>query len=173
MFTKLTPDTKSPNLTLPLCDGTTWSLSSQMPLSFTWLMIYRGYHCDLCEEYLRRLTALRTDIEDAGLNILLASMDTKDDALRAQEEWGLAEFPVAYGLTVQDAESWGLYISNDMQRNQKVAFAEPASFLIRGDQRLYMAAISSIPFARPDLKMFIAGAKAAIETMYPAQGVGC
>ena len=97
-------------------------------------------------------------------------MNGKDLAEKAVSEWDLGRIRVAYGLTVEDAENWGLWISKAFKDVEADIFTEPGLFWVRPDGKLYLADISNMPWARPDLKMLLSKVGYALENNYPARG---
>jgi len=111
MSQKLMPAEQAPALKLPLVGGGTFDLAAEKPENFTMVLFYRGYHCPVCKGYLGSLTSLLADFESAGFNVVIASMNNEDLAAKAVEEWGLGNLRVAYGLTLEQAKDWGLWVS--------------------------------------------------------------
>lgn len=170
MSEKLTPDAQVPALKLPLVGGGTFDLSQESPTNFTMVLFYRGLHCPVCANYLGGLTALLDDFEAAGFSVVVASMNDEDLATKAAQEWNLGRTRVAYGVTVEDAKNWGLWISKAFKDVEADIFTEPGLFWIKPDGKLYLADISNMPWARPDLKMLLSKVPYALEHNYPARG---
>lgn len=170
MSEKLTPDAQVPALKLPLVGGGTFDLSQEAPENFTMVLFYRGLHCPVCKNYLGGLVDLLDDYEAAGFSVVVASMNDKDLAEEAAKEWGLGRTRVAYGVTVEDAKNWGLWISKAFKDVEADIFTEPGLFWIKPDGKLYLADISNMPWARPDLKMLLSKVNYALENNYPARG---
>ncbi|EKE44733.1 alkyl hydroperoxide reductase/ thiol specific antioxidant/ Mal allergen [Oceaniovalibus guishaninsula JLT2003] len=170
MPTTPTPGAPAPALTVPLIIGTEWSLDRQEPDSFTMIVVYRGLHCPVCKAYLQGLKALYQGYLDKGFNVLTLSMDPEDKAKKAHDDWDLADIPMGYGLTEDQARDWGLYLSDSISDAETSVFAEPAVFWVKPDGTLYMAAISNMPFARPDLEFLLGKADFIAEKDYPPRG---
>jgi peroxiredoxin len=170
MSGKLTPDTQVPALKLPLVGGGTFDLAAESPENFTMVVFYRGLHCPVCKNYLGALVALLDEYEAAGFSVVVASMNDKNLAEKAAAEWDLGRMRVAYGATVEDAKNWGLWISKAFKDVEADIFTEPGLFWIRPDGKLYLADISNMPWARPDLKMLLSKVGYALENSYPARG---
>lgn len=170
MSGKLTPDTQVPALKLPLVGGGTFDLGAESPENFTMVLFYRGLHCPVCKNYLGGLSALLDDYEAAGFSVVVASMNDEALATKAVEDWDLGRMRVAYGVTVADAENWGLWISKAFKDVEADIFTEPGLFWVRPDGRLYLADISNMPWARPDLKLLLSKVGYALENNYPARG---
>ena len=166
----LIPDTQAPELSLALAGGGTWHLSDQTPPHFTMVIFYRGLHCPVCKNYLGILNSMMDHISELGFSVVVASMDTKERAEQAKADWGLDKVDVAYGLDLETAKKWGLYISTSIKEAENDIFSEPGLVWIRADGRLYFIDITNMPWARPDLETLMPKAKFAVENNYPARG---
>lgn len=169
MTMKLMPGTPAPALSLPLVGGGTWDLAAQTPDAVTMIVVYRGYHCPLCKDYLAKLDALTPAFEEAGVSVVLASMDGEERAQKVRDEWGVGATPIAYGMSEETARSWGLWVSSSIKEAEADIFAEPGLFWVLPDGTLYLITIGSMPFARPDLDLLLAKVP-AIAAGYPARG---
>ncbi len=170
MSEKLTPDTQVPALKLPLVGGGTFDLSQESPENFTMVLFYRGLHCPVCKNYIGGMAAMLDDFEAAGFSVVVASMNGKELAEKAASEWELGRTRVAYDVTVEDAKNWGLWISKAFKDVEADIFTEPGLFWVRPDGKLYLADISNMPWARPDLKNLLSKVGYALENNYPARG---
>jgi peroxiredoxin len=166
----LIPDTQAPELSLPLVGGETWILSEQTPQHFTMVIFYRGLHCPVCKNYLGTLNSMMDQISELGFSVVVASMDTLERAEQAKADWGLDKVDVAYGLDMETAKKWGLYVSTSIKETENDIFSEPGLMWIRADGRLYLIDIANMPWARPDLETLMPKAKFAVENNYPARG---
>ena len=170
MTHKLIPDTEAPELSLPLVGGGRWVLSEQNPKHFTMVIFYRGLHCPVCKNYLGTLNSMMEKVSDLGFSVVVASMDSNERAEQSKSEWGLDKINVAYGLDIETAKKWGLYISTSIKEAENDIFCEPGLMWIRPDGRLYLIDIGNMPWARPDLETLMPKAKFAVENDYPARG---
>lgn len=170
MSKKLMPDTAAPALSLPLVGGGTWTLADQKPQHFTMVVVYRGLHCPVCKGYLGKLNGLVETAEKAGVKVVAASMDNSDRAAQAKSEWGLDNLDVAYDMSKQDVENWGLYLSTSIKEAESDMFAEPGLFWVRPDGRLYLVDISNMPWSRPDVEFLLSKVQFAMDNSYPARG---
>jgi len=164
------PQTPAPALDVPLTTGGTWRLAEQSPDTFTLIVFYRGYHCPVCEGYNKTLNDLVDRYEERGVEVLAVSMDTKERAQQSVEEWGLDALTVGYGLTVEQARSWGLYLSDGIKDGEPDLFSEPGLFLVRPDGTLYYSAVNTMPFGRPDLEDLLGALDFIAANEYPARG---
>jgi len=164
------PQTAAPALDVPLTTGGTWRLADQSPDTFTLVVFYRGYHCPVCEGYNKTLNDLIDRYEERGVEVLAVSMDTRERAQQSAEEWGLDALNVGYGLTVEQARSWGLYLSQGIKEGEPDLFSEPGLFLVRPDGTLYYSAVNTMPFGRPDLEDLLGALDFVENNSYPARG---
>jgi len=170
MSQKLMPAAQAPALELPLVGGGTFKLADEKPENFTMVLFYRGYHCPVCKGYLGNLAALLSDFESAGFNVVIASMNDEELATKAAQEWDLGNTRVAYGLTLEQAKDWGLWVSKAFKDVEADFFTEPGLFWIKPDGSLYLADISNMPWARPDLGNLLSKVPYALEHNYPPRG---
>ena len=82
-------------------------------------------------------------------------------------------FPLHYGLTPEQMQELGLYVS--LPRSEKETdhnFPEPGLFVVNADRKLQVVDLSNNPFARPDLEIFVSGLEwiRAPENNYPIRG---
>ncbi len=164
------PRTKVPALSLPMVGGGQFELAQSAPKTFTLLVAYRGLHCPICKTYLRDLDRKLAEFEALGVQAVAASTDTREKAEQTKVEWGIEHLFIAYGLSVEQARAWGLFISAGIKDGEPPMFAEPGLFLIRPDQTLYAASIQTMPFARPSFSDVLAAVKFVTEKDYPARG---
>jgi peroxiredoxin len=164
-----------PALEVPTLDGSTWTLSEQNPEHFTMVVVYRGLHCPVCKRYLTDLSQNLDEFSSKGITAIALSTDPKDRAERTKNEWKLDNVTIGYDLGINKSREWGLYISTGKGKTsigveEPDLFAEPGLFLIRPDQTLYWANISTMPFARPNFKEILGALDFVIENDYPARG---
>ena len=164
------PRTKTPDLTLPLVGGGEFHLAQSAPSAFTMIVAYRGLHCPICKGYLRDLDHKLAEFEALGVKPVSISSDTQERAAQSKSDWGIDRLPIAYGLTIEAARQWGLFISAGIRDGEPALFSEPGLFLIRPDQTLYAASIQTMPFARPSFADALGAVKFVGERNYPARG---
>jgi len=170
----LKPRQSVPELEVEALQGP-WSLSEQTPENFTMLVFYRGLHCPICTKYLKELDKLADDFTKAGVNVLALSSDDKERAFEAQSNWDLQNISLAYGVTTEQAQSWGLHRSAGRGKTsigieEPREFSEPGLFLIRPDQTLYWSQVSTMPFARPLFREVLGALNFVLDKNYPARG---
>lgn len=165
------PRTKAPDLTVPIVGGGHWSLAQQpADRNFTMVIFYRGLHCPACRGQLAAVEEQVDRLHAMGVHPVSVSADTQDRAERAKAGWGLDRLPVGYGLDVTTMRSWGLFVSAAANTQEPEHFNEPGLFLVRPDQELYYAAITNMPFGRPQLDELMGGMSFVLGNSYPARG---
>lgn len=170
----LKPRQPAPALEVDTLEGP-WSLSEQQPENFTMVVFYRGLHCPICSKYIGELNKLSGEFADLGVSILTLSGDTRERAEQARDDWGLDQLSIGYGVTTEQARDWGLHRSAGRGKTsigieEPDEFSEPGLFIVRPDNTLYWAQISTMPFARPHFREIIGALKFAMEKDYPARG---
>ncbi len=121
------------------------------------VVVYRGRHCPMCTKFLNGLAGFRRRLLDIGIDIAAVSGDSKeqlDDHMTRLD----VNFPLFHGLTLEQMQDLGLYIS--VPRSEQETdhdFAEPGLFVINADGQLQVVDLSNNPFARPDLEIFVSG----------------
>ncbi|MFT5225701.1 MAG: peroxiredoxin [Polaribacter sp.] len=168
-----------PRQAVPALDVATlqglWSLAEQSPQHFIMVVFYRGLHCPLCSKSLKELDKLASEFTEAGVSILALSGDDKEGAQQAQSDWELNNISIGYGVSVEQAQAWGLHRSAGKGKTsigieEPAEFSEPGLFLIRPDHTLYWSQISTMPFARPHFKEVLGALGFVKANDYPARG---
>ncbi len=164
------PGEKAPNLSFKTLNSSTWFLHDNLSNEMNIVIFYRGLHCPICKEYLVSIQNQLDDYSDANTSVTVISMDSEEKAKKTQLDWGLDKLNVGYGLSLDDAKNWGLFISKSIKEAESDIFCEPGLFVIKKDGSIYMVNISNMPFARPDLSTFSANLKFAQDNQYPVRG---
>lgn len=171
----LLPRKPVPSLEFDTVGGGHWSLAEQKPQNFTMVVFYRGLHCPICHRYTSELNGMIEDYNKRGISTVIASTDAKDRAAEAKEKWGLPKLTVGYGVSIDKAREWGLYVSTSRGKTsagieEPPLFAEPGIFLVKPDTTLYWASVSTMPFARPHFADIAGAIDFAVSKNYPARG---
>lgn len=171
----LIPRKPVPALEVDLVGGGRWSFAAQKPQHFTMIVFYRGLHCPVCRKYTGELNGMIGEFEKRGVSTVIASTDSKERATEAKEKWGLPNLTVGYGVSIDTARNWGLYISTSRGMTsagveEPPLFAEPGLFLVKPDGTLYWASVSTMPFARPHFSEIAQAIDFALSKNYPARG---
>ena len=173
--TPLIPRRPVPELELATVDGGTWHLSGQTPGNFTMVVFYRGLHCPICSRYLGDLDSKAGDLAERGVSIVVASTDDAERAAKAKADWKLGNLAVGYGLTLETARAWGLYVSGGRGKTsigveEPALFNEPGLFLVKPDGTLYFGSVQTMPFARPPFDQILGALDFVLAKDYPARG---
>ena len=174
-FQPLMPRQAVPPLQVPLVGGGHLTLSEQRPEQFTLVVFYRGLHCPVCAKYLRELERVLPEFESRGVQVVAISSDVQERAEQAKENWKLDTLKVGYGLPLDVARRWGLYLSASRGTTstgieEPAVFSEPGVYLIRPDGTLYYGSVQTMPFARPNFTDLLGAVDFAVEKNYPARG---
>lgn len=174
-MSKLYPRQAVPALSVATLSGARWTLSEQRPERFTLIVFYRGLHCPICRGYIGELDRSFDEFYKRGVGVIAISSDVQERAAQAKETWGLTTLPIGYGVSLDLAREWGLYISSGRGRTsvgieEPAQFSEPGVFLIRPNGTLYWSSIQTMPFARPGFKEMLGAIDFVIKNDYPARG---
>ena len=84
----------------------------------------------------------KAELDALGVRVVAASVDAEDKALEVAKD---LNFPVAYGVTREDADKLGAFW--DGKRN----FIQPSEFVVRGeDGKIVSSTYSASPIGRVD-----------------------
>ena len=174
-MSRLMPRQKTPDLSVNLVGGGTWSLAESRPEHFTMIVAYRGLHCPICQPYLREADRTLGEFAQRGVEVVAVSSDTRERAEQTRNDWGLKALSIGYGLSIDSAREWGLYVSTSRGKTstgvmEPDLFSEPGLFLVRPDQTLYAASYATMPFARPHFSELLKALDFIIANDYPARG---
>lgn len=171
----LIPRQKVPELSVETVENGTWTLAEQTPEHFSLIVFFRGLHCPICRRYLSDLQNHLEKFEDLGVTVLALSSDNEERARETKERWKLDKLSLGYGITMDKARQWGLFISTSRGKTSTGAvepdlFSEPALYLVRPDGTLYFGAVQTMPFARPHFADIVGAVKYVLDKDYPARG---
>ena len=170
MIKNLIPGEKTPSLALETLNNNLWSISDNINKSKSMIVFYRGLHCPVCAEFLKLLDTQLQDYKKSNTEVIVVSMDSKEKAVKAKNEWDLKNPNIAYGLSEEKAREWNLYISKSIKETESDIFCEPGLFIIKEDGSLYLVNTSNMPWARPDISSLPAKLVFAEEKNYPVRG---
>ena len=164
------PRQPAPALDVPLLSGGRFVLRDRRPQRFTLILFYRGLHCERCKGYLSEIESMLPEFAKRGVEVVAVSCDTRERAQRSMAEWRLSTLPVGYDLPIDTARAWGLFISRAVRDDESPIFAEPGTFLIDAEGRVYFAVINSLTRLRPYPKDIMDAIDRIIETGADARG---
>ncbi|MGO1118956.1 peroxiredoxin-like family protein [Rhodovibrionaceae bacterium A322] len=174
-LTPLYPRQAVPALSVETVGGSQWTLGDVTPENFTMVVVYRGLHCPICAKYLGDLNRKIEEFEKRGVEVIVLSSDDAERAAEAKEKWKLDKLTVGYGLSLDKAREWGLYISSGRGKTsigveEPALFAEPGLFLVQPDGTLYFGTVQTMPFARPSFGDILPAIDFVLKSGYPARG---
>lgn len=147
-----------PSISATLLNGETKQLGKpQHGLDWQLVLVYRGKHCPLCTKYLNQLQEFVAPLKDICVDVIAVSGDSKAQ-LEAHSEQLHVDFPIAYGLSLEQMGSLGLYISDPRSAQETDhQFAEPGLFVVNREGTIQVVDISNNPFVRPELQALVNG----------------
>ncbi len=168
---KLRAGSQFPDIQVPMLDGEMKTLGKpENGHDWKLVVVYRGKHCPICTKYLNQLETVKSSFADAGVDIIAVSGDSKQQLEAHLEELDIS-FPIAYGLTVKQMNTLGLYISDPRsEKETDHPFAEPGVFVINAKEEIQIIDISNAPFARPELEALANGLSFVRKNDYPIRG---
>jgi len=171
----LMPRAIVPTLDVFTIDGERFILGAAPAEKFDLVVFYRGLHCPICAKYLLELERLAPDFKKRGVSLIAISSDDQERGKKMADKVGASEVKFGYGLDLQTARSWGLYISagrgaTSIGIEEPALFSEPGVFLIKPDGTLYYGSTQTMPFARPQFQDLLGAIDFAIAKDYPARG---
>lgn len=171
----LIPRQPVPDLAVDTLDQGTWRLADQKPERFTMIVFYRGLHCPICSKYLGDLQRHLGELEERGTGVIAISGDSEERARQSKQDWGLETLNIGYGMSLDKAREWGLFITSGIGKTsigieEPRLFSEPGLFLVRSDGTLYFSTVQTMPFARPCFADIIGALDVVISRNYPARG---
>jgi peroxiredoxin len=156
MDTSVRPGDEFPIKSFQMLEGGARDLASLLDGSAGLLLIvYRGKQCSYCKAQLREIEERYDEICQREFSVLAVSADTAERARQTQQDLALRKLQLAYGLDLEKARGCGLYISNARKDSEMPQFSEPGIFLIRPNETLETAWLSSFAFPRPPLEGII------------------
>jgi len=155
---KLHAGSAFPELTATLLSGEQVTLGKpKNGADWQLVVVYRGRHCPMCTRYLNQLENCKDALLETGVDLIAVSGDSKAQ-LKNHLEQLEASFPLAYGLSVEQMKTLGLYISDPRSAQETDhPFAEPGIFVVNEAGTIQVIDISNNPFVRPDLQTLVNG----------------
>lgn len=139
-------------------------------VSGNWCLSSEACNCPLCKQYLKKLESLKEQFIATGAEIVAISADPAEKAAAMVEATG-ATFDVAYGLSIEQMQDLGLYISNPRSSDETDRpFPEPGMFAVNGGGKVQLIDISNTPFNRADLGELVETLEWIQENNYPIRG---
>ena len=97
------------------------------------VVVYRGRHCPLCTKFLNKLAEYRQRLLQVGIDVAAVSADSKE---QLQEHLNRLDvnFPLFYGLTLEQMQDLGLYISVPRSEKETAGSIRKAPSMMFPDQ---------------------------------------
>ena len=155
---KLHPEGPFPQLLATSLDGDTMDIGKPGgDAEWRMVVVYRGEHCPMCTKYLNKLEGYLDRLSQAGIDVVAVSADSGEQLQQHLERLEIT-FPVYHGLSLEQMESLGLFISNPRsEKETDHRFPEPGLFVINRENNLHVVDISNNPFSRPDIETLVSG----------------
>jgi peroxiredoxin len=162
-----------PDIVVKALDGADVNLG-KIGESADWRMVvvYRGRHCPRCTKYLNTLETYKDRFAANGIEIIAVSADNKAKLENHLPHLAIS-FPICYGLTIDQMQKLGVYISNPRsEKETDHPFAEPGLFVINDKGQIQVIDISNGSFTRPEIESLASGLEfiKAPENDYPIRG---
>ena len=154
--------------------GETANLADRSGDRWKMIIVYRGTHCPLCVNYLNKVPAYLSRLDAAGIDLAIVSSDSAAqlESFRAKLTSDAAKLPIFHSLSIQDAQTLGLYISHPRSETETDhPFPEPALFVVNADDVVQVIDIANNPFLRPELDGLLGGLEyIRSDKTYPIRG---
>ncbi len=167
---KLRAGTHLPSIVVRDSDGNQRDISRPVD-GHDWLLVvaYRGVHCPMCTRYLNELEPLVGQLHELGVDVLAVSGDSLEQVEHHRRQLEVS-FPLYHGLTVEQMEALGLYVSDPRPGETDHRFGEPGLFVVDPEGRIQIVDVSNNPFARPELSIIVKGIRWMQKENYPIRG---
>ncbi|MEM9603043.1 MAG: peroxiredoxin-like family protein [Pseudomonadota bacterium] len=171
----LIPRQKTPELAVDTLSHGAFNLSDETSERGTVVCFYRGLHCPICAKYLTELEKKVDDFAERGVGVIAVSSDSEERAQAMADNINASKMRIGYGLSLEKAREWGLYISTSRGKTsigieEPALFSEPGLFLVSPDRALYYGSVQTMPFVRPHFSELVGALDFAIPNNYPARG---
>ena len=146
-----------PSMKVTALDGSEHDLSSREGDRWKMVVVYRGRHCPMCTRYLNNLEAHIERLGEIGVDVVAVSGDSRDQLQEHMEKLEVS-IPLYYGLTLEQMQELGVYISFPRSPQETDhPFPEPGLFVINSDGQVQVVDLSNNPFVRPEPEVLTNG----------------
>jgi len=171
----LIPRQKTPELSFDTLEHGRFDLAAENSERGTVICFYRGLHCPICARYLTELETRVEAFAERGATAIAISTDDEERTRAMAEKIEAKNLRFGYGLTLEKAREWGLYLSAGRGKTsigieEPALFAEPGLFMVTPEQTLYYGSVQTMPFVRPHFSELLSALDFAIANSYPARG---
>jgi len=150
MDNKLNAGDQFPPIPLHIGTDQTFTVPDDIDSKYTMILLYRGHWCPLCIRNLAKFKEHRAALEEMGCKIIAGSVD---DIEKAAEVGANLGFPVAHGVTRENADTLGAWWEDRRQ------IVQPSEFLLDDKGVVISSTYSSSPLGRTDPLEVIAALK--------------
>lgn len=169
------PRQQVPALAVDTLEHGRFDLAAEQGERGTVISFYRGLHCPICATYMKDLEKRVPEFAERGYGVIAISSDNEDRARQFAEKIGADALRIGYGLPLEKAREWGLYIStgkgpSSAGVDEPALFPEPGLFVVNPDGTLYAGSVQTMPFARPSFGELLGALDFVIAKDYPARG---
>ena len=105
-----------------------------------------------------------------GIEVVAVTTNPRELAEKSAQEWNLDRLTLGYGLSIDDARRWGLFVSGRIKDTEPEHFTEPGLFVVRPDGTLFASIVQTMPFSRPTAEQLLSSLEWIVEKDYPARG---
>lgn len=146
------------NITVTAGDGSTRTLGkAEGDADWQMIVVYRGKHCPLCTKYLNQLEGFKDRLLEGKVELVAVSGDSLEQLQEHREKLDVS-FPIYFGLSQEQMQTLGLYISYPRSPQETDHnFAEPGLFVVNEEGNLHVVDLSNNPFIRPELEPLASG----------------
>lgn len=167
------PRKKTPELSLPLMCGGTFTLSEETAERGTLVVLHRGLHCPIYATHPRELERLKPEFAGRGVSTVAVSSDEQERGEKTTKGIHADALRVAHGLPL--AEARGPYISTSRGKTSidiegPPLFSEPGVFMVTPGRTLHYGSAQTMPFVRPHFAELVKTLDGAISRDCPARG---
>lgn len=142
IMTGLANGSRFPSIEMQRVGGKRLSLPDELEGSWGVVLAYRGSWCTRCNAQLSAFQRVKEHLDEQRIGIVAFSTDDESHA-REMVERNAIEFPIGYGVDVDDTSSLLMSYTNDAHRS-----LESSNFIVRPDGTIELAVYSSGPIGR-------------------------
>ena len=135
-----------PDLSFEYANMSAAGLREDPKVCGTLLIFYRGLHSESCVRFLTGLAYYTRSLTKLGIEVVAVSADDRQRAMALAARLGRTDLRIAYGLSQEDAEVWGLESLNIAA----LPFFEPAIFVLNKQRTQLYASPKETAFAMPE-----------------------
>jgi peroxiredoxin len=116
---------------------------------------------------------------EAGFDVVAFSADDESDAAAFVQKAGLSRVSFGYGITLEQMQQLGLYVSDrfvtdpayPFEQGKSTPFSEPATFVLNSSNEIALVEVTNSPAMRVELDKLLLAANYAKSNGYPIRGL--